>query len=254
MSSMRVPTSWRIICARSGLAPRWWWGCASSARWRCWSGCSASSRPAAPICRSTRTTRPSGSPSCWQMPARRCWSRSRRCAIGCRCTTHGSCSSMPTGPPSQRGPPAHRQPSCTHNTAYVIYTSGSTGTPKGVAVTHAAFRNLVGSADTSASPIDVRTRVLQFASLSFDAAVWEIVHCLLASGAALAICRCDRAQRRCAGEASSARTNCHACDHCRRRCWQTLPEDAAAARRLIVGGEALFAGRGCALVERRPAR
>ena len=54
---MRAPTSWRIICARSASAPRWWWGCASSARWRCWSGCSASSRPAAPICRSTPTTR-----------------------------------------------------------------------------------------------------------------------------------------------------------------------------------------------------
>ena len=34
---MRAPTSWRIICARSGSAPRWWWGCAWSARWRCWS-------------------------------------------------------------------------------------------------------------------------------------------------------------------------------------------------------------------------
>ena len=69
-SSMRARTSWRIICARSGSAPRWWWGCASSARWRCWSGCSASSRPAAPICRSTRTIRPSGSPSCWHDAAR----------------------------------------------------------------------------------------------------------------------------------------------------------------------------------------
>ena len=36
----------------------------SSARRRCSSACSASSRPAAPTCRSTRPTRPSGSPSC----------------------------------------------------------------------------------------------------------------------------------------------------------------------------------------------
>ena len=72
-SSMRAPTSWRIICARSASAPRPWSGCASSARSRCWSGCSASSRPAAPICRSIPTTRASGWPSCWRMPARRCW-------------------------------------------------------------------------------------------------------------------------------------------------------------------------------------
>ena len=51
-SSMRAPTSWRIICAGSGSAPRPSWGCASSARSRWWWGCSASSRPAAPICRS----------------------------------------------------------------------------------------------------------------------------------------------------------------------------------------------------------
>ena len=29
------------------------------------------------------TTRPSGSPSCWRMPARRCWSRTRRCSSDC---------------------------------------------------------------------------------------------------------------------------------------------------------------------------
>jgi hypothetical protein len=36
--------SWRIICARSGSGPRWWWDCTSSARWRCWWGLSASSK------------------------------------------------------------------------------------------------------------------------------------------------------------------------------------------------------------------
>ena len=46
---------------RRALARRWW------------SGSSASSRRAAPICRSTRATRPSASPSCSRMPARRCW-------------------------------------------------------------------------------------------------------------------------------------------------------------------------------------
>ena len=42
-----------------------WW----SARPRWWWGCSASSRPAAPICRSIRTTRASGWRSCWPTPA-----------------------------------------------------------------------------------------------------------------------------------------------------------------------------------------
>ena len=32
-------TGWRIICARSGSGPRWWWGCAWSAHWRCWWAC-----------------------------------------------------------------------------------------------------------------------------------------------------------------------------------------------------------------------
>ena len=72
-SSMHAPISWRIICARSASVPRSWWGCASSARPRCSSGSWASSRPAAPICRSIPATRPSGSPSCCRMPARRCW-------------------------------------------------------------------------------------------------------------------------------------------------------------------------------------
>ena len=33
-SSMPAPISWRIICRVSASAPRWWSGCASSARWR----------------------------------------------------------------------------------------------------------------------------------------------------------------------------------------------------------------------------
>ena len=65
-SSMRVRAGWRITCARSGSGPRWWWGCASSARWRCWWGLSASSRPGARICRSIRIIRPSGLRSCWR--------------------------------------------------------------------------------------------------------------------------------------------------------------------------------------------
>ena len=71
------------------------------------------------------------------------------------------------------------------NPAYVIYTSGSTGRPKGVVVSHR------GVASLSAFLIGVlgigpASRVGQVASLSFDAAVMELLMSLPA-GAALAL-------------------------------------------------------------------
>jgi amino acid adenylation domain-containing protein/non-ribosomal peptide synthase protein (TIGR01720 family) len=69
--------------------------------------------------------------------------------------------------------------------AYVIYTSGSTGKPKGVALHHAGLRNMV-EAYVSSFPLTTSDRVLQFASLSFDASIMEIFSAL-GSGASLYI-------------------------------------------------------------------
>ncbi|GAB1510049.1 non-ribosomal peptide synthase/polyketide synthase [Actinophytocola sp. KF-1] len=83
---------------------------------------------------------------------------------------------LPATPPPNRVRP--------DNLAYVMYTSGSTGRPKGVLVTHRAVVRLVCSTDyVDLRPSDV---VAQSASISFDAATFEIWGALL-NGATLAV-------------------------------------------------------------------
>ncbi|MFI6932803.1 amino acid adenylation domain-containing protein [Streptomyces sp. NPDC050287] len=83
----------------------------------------------------------------------------------------------PAGPPSTDVGPS--------DTAYIIYTSGSTGSPKAVQVGHASLGYLCRSVNERYG-VGPEDRVLQFAALSFDTSIEQILNTLL-NGATLVL-------------------------------------------------------------------
>lgn len=73
----------------------------------------------------------------------------------------------------------------TDDLAYIIYTSGTTGKPKGIKISHKGVCNLATHVKKDFG-VTHKTKVLQFAPLSFDASVYEWAGALL-NGAELCI-------------------------------------------------------------------
>ncbi|WP_437089366.1 amino acid adenylation domain-containing protein [Streptomyces sp. enrichment culture] len=72
-------------------------------------------------------------------------------------------------------------PLTVRNAACVIYTSGSTGRPKGVVLAHSGVAKLVAT-QSERFGVGPHSRVLQFASPSFDVAFWDLCLGLLSGG------------------------------------------------------------------------
>ena len=68
---------------------------------------------------------------------------------------------------------------CTADLAYVIYTSGSTGQPKGVLIEHGGAFNVAMAQAKILPDLTTGSQLLQLASLSFDAATFELMLALI---------------------------------------------------------------------------
>ncbi|MEU8545998.1 amino acid adenylation domain-containing protein [Streptomyces roseoverticillatus] len=122
--------------------------------------------------------------------------------------------------------------------AYVIYTSGSTGRPKGVVVPHKGLPALAASMAAGLA-VDATSRVLQLASPSFDASVWDLLMAL-AGGGTLVLPDTDGAL---AGEALAGTLAAHRITHLSitPTALEAVPPGAettlGALRTVVTGGE-----------------
>ncbi|MGH3828855.1 MAG: amino acid adenylation domain-containing protein [Pseudonocardiaceae bacterium] len=119
--------------------------------------------------------------------------------------------------------------------AYVIYTSGSTGVPKGVVVCHVGVSGLAAT-QVERFGLDTHSRVLQFASPSFDASVMELLMAF-AAGAALVVPAGDPLAGAALVEVLAARGVSHAVIP-PAALMGVPPVGATGLRTLVVGGEA----------------
>lgn len=121
------------------------------------------------------------------------------------------------------------------NAAYSVFTSGSTGRPKGVIIQHRAF--VTSAIGSSASQLmDRDSRVLQFASYSFDASISEILYPLI-----IGACVCIPKESDCRNNLEKAMNELQVT-------WTTLtpsvartltPSKLTTLRTLSLGGEAM---------------
>ena len=123
--------------------------------------------------------------------------------------------------------------------AYVIYTSGSTGNPKGVVVTHRGIPSFV-AAEVERFGVTGASRVLQYASPSFDASILEFLMALATGSTLIVPPRQAMAGESLAGESLAALLRRHRISHA------LIPPSALASiepdglpelATLIVGGE-----------------
>ena len=159
--------------ARRGWSPARWWACAVERSAEMVVGVLGDrSRPAAPTCRSTRPTRPSGWRLCWRTPGCRVVLTSRGARRrGCR-RRGGATLRARRGWRRGRRPAgaAGRSPAARPtDLAYVIYTSGSTGGRRG-ARSRSGRRRLAWCSAPSYVPLGAGDRLAcSLARSRFDA-------------------------------------------------------------------------------------